>query len=1404
MQSNAVSLPSLSRIFHKILCRFIPLAFALALALIPAFALAQVPSGETRPEARHHAGPRVYVPDTLKPWEDWVLHGMETERFCLPRYDRADTFFCAWPTELAIQLDNRGGAFSQSWLVHTRTRVFLPGGSRYWPRDVRVDGETVVVLEKSDRPVILLEPGRHTVTGRFSWRRMPEHIPIPSQSGLLSLKINTETIPFPDLDDRGRLWLKRAPADEKIENRLKIESFRLVDDDIPARILLKISLDVSGAARQVFLGPLYSPDRFTPVSLDSRLPARLEPDGRLQIQVRPGQYDLMLDLRHQGELKDLAFLPAGDESLNGDGSWPGEEIWSFKARPDLRLVQIRGVPAVDPFQTSVPKEWQTYPAYLLRPGDEMGFKEIKRGDPEPAPDQLKLDRTLWLRFDGAGYTIQDRIRGQKNTNWRLEMDPAITLGRVSVDGREQLITRRKGADRAGIELRNGRIDFLADSSLTGRSTHLPATGWDHDFQEVKGRLHLPPGWKLINAAGIDVIPNTWINQWTLLDFFVVLIFTIALAKLYSRKLACAAFLTLVLIFHEPNAPRYIWLALLMGFALLKYLPDGPFKRVVRLCQGLVLLAFVGIAIPYAVQTLRVGIYPQLADPWATVTDHAFRQRTGAAVRMEPEADRMPAPPQEAPMPSRAVTLKAMAPKAPAAKQEAASYAYRPRVMQYDPNALTQTGPGMPGWLPYDTVTFSWSGPVTRDQTVSFFLIGPKTNLALAFIRVALVIFLAAGMVGFRYSPGKGLSREKALAALKFSLAALLILSLPKTGVSAEIPSPQILDQLRERLLEPADCFPACADIGEMTIDLSRDTLSVTARVDARLDAAVPLPGHAGLWLPNRVSVDDVPADGLIRQKNRLWIRIPAGIHQVSLSGPVRSRNTLQLPFSLLPRHAAVRADGWSVQGLRPDGTVDGQLQFKRIANQEARETLEPGVLPPFALVERTLLLDLVWKVRTTVRRIGPADSAMVMAVPLIPGESVTTDGVRVKDGNALINLGAGANRLTWDSFLEATPRIHLRHAPTHMWTEIWRVDVSPVFHMAYDGIPVILHKTGNRWFPTWHPWPGETVDLTLTRPQGVDGRTLTLEKSLLELRPGRNSTAALLRLTVKSSQGGQHPILLPPGASLQEVNISGRIQPIRQDGQRVSLPIVPGSQDIALKWVESRGISTMYRSSEIDLGTGGVNTAVDIVLPRNRWPLFLGGDHLVGPAVLFWSVLIILLLVALGLSRTGLTPLKFIHWLLLGIGLSMTHLAAGILVVGWLMVLEYRKRAASLKPGLFNLMQCGLVFLTVAALGALVAAISNGLLGYPDMNITGNGSHSGLLRWFHDISDPVMPRAWVLSIPMICYRISMLAWALWVSFWLVGILKWAWQRFSVPVLWHKISLRPTGKKKQKEPFHEKE
>ncbi len=1341
-----------------------------------------------------YAGDEPYIPDVLQPWVEWVLHDKEEQLTCVPRYDRAQTLYCAWPTVLELKLHDKGGEFRQDWLIHHKSRIALPGNISQWPQEVLVDGKPPLITERDKVPTVELSLGSHAIKGRFAWKKLPEFLKLPANSGLVSLMVNENPVPFPHLDTTGRLWLKRKGGEEKIENRLKLESFRLLDDTIPAQVVLFLSLDVAGAARELTLGPLYDPKDFTPLSVTSKLPARLEQDGKMRIQVRPGRYNVYLKLRHAGPLRQMAFRAVEN------AVWPRHEIWSFRAQPDLRLVEIKEVSPIDPLQTSMPKEWQSYPAYRLEPGDTMILKELKRGDPEPSPDQLKLSRNLWLRFDGSGFSLQDRISGKKNTNWRLEIDPLLNLGRVAVDGKERFITKRTGSEKAGVELRNGLVDLTADSVYNHNISSLPATGWDHDFQKVTGNLHLPPGWHLLHAKGIDNIPGTWVKRWTLLDFFIVLIFTIALAKLFSKPLAVIAFLTLVLTYHEPDAPRYVWLALLAGFALLRYLPDGKFKNGIKIYQFGVALALLVIVIPYSIQALRVGIYPQLAKPWTSMTEYSLRQEVSRSVA-----------PQEVMM--EAVQVQEMD-AAPGRSDKAYQYKGKksrmatvgatggyssPQVMQHDPKALTQTGPGMPKWPPFATVSFSWSGPVTPDQMVAFYLIGPRTNLSLAFSRVFLILFLALGMFSIGYRKGQGFALKGLASIVILPLFCVFISS--GSGWAREIPSEQMLGELQERLLREDTCFPSCADISRVDITINANQLVIDAEYSAELDTAVPVPGHVKHWLPQHIQLDDMQVAGLRRSGDTLWLMVPQGHHVVQLRGNLRKQSTLQLPFPLKPHRLSIKADGWSVEGLHSDGTFDAQLQFKRIAGEGrgGSEILETGILPSFASVERTLLLGLVWKVKTKVRRLSPKGAAIVIDIPLVPGESVITEGVRVEGGVAKINMHADQIQIFWESFLQPADTIVLEHKATSDWTEIWKVDVSPIFHLDYEGIPVILHKTGARWYPTWHPWPKEKIVLEVSRPAGVEGQTLTFEKSHLVLRPGKKTTAATLHLFAKSSQGGQHSILLPEGAVLQEVKLRGRILPIRQDGRRLALPIHPGEQKFELKWLEAKGISTRYQSTEIDLGMPSVNASVDIQLSRSRWPLWVGGQQLVGPAVLFWSALIVIVLVAFGLSKTSLTPLKFHHWFLLGIGMSMSNPLVGIVIAGWLLCLDLRQKADKLEGGRFNSIQVLLAVLTLVALTALVYAISRGLLGHPDMNIVGNGSRATLLRWYHDVSENILPKAWVLSIPMYWYRIVMLLWALWISSWLVGILKWGWQNYTSPQIWRKGTPRKKkGRDKNKD------
>ncbi|MFQ5858483.1 MAG: YkgJ family cysteine cluster protein [Anaerolineae bacterium] len=1332
------------------------------------------------------------VPEPLKPWVQWVLRGHEHER-CPFLQNNEGTHRCRWPSRLYLTLKDTGGSFSQRWLMLQEGWVPLPGATNRWPQGVKLDGKPALILEHGGSPSIYASPGLRTVTGRFAWERLPESLQIPSETGLVSVILNNGKLAFPDIDTGGRLWLKRRETRrgerEGIRNTLEVQVFRRIVDEIPLQIITRIELDVSGENREVLLGRALMPD-YIPLALVSPLPARLEPDGRLRVQVRPGRWTIALTARHPGPVDAVT-------RKSTQGPWPQEEIWVFEARNHLRLVGIQGVESVDPRQTSLPADWKPLPAYRLQPGDTLRLVVKRRGDPHPEPDALSLVRTLWLDFAGRGYTLQDKITGTMTQSWRLEVDPTLKLGRVVVDGQPQFITRRQASQREGVELRRGRINLIADSQLEGTVSHIPAAGWEHDFRRIRATLNLPPGWRLLAASGIDQVRHSWVTRWSLFDLFVVLIIAAAVAKLWGWPWGGVALATLTLLYHEPGAPRQVWLHILAAAALLRVLPLGRFERFIRLYRNVSLLALAIIAFPFVVNQVRLGLFPQLARPWQTLGGpQLVRQEardmlvSERAVMEEAEVVAPASPTAQAPVAKLGRELSELKRRAGVgALVSPLPYS------RYDPKAIIQTGPGLPRWT-WRTVQLTWNGPVERDQKIRLVLLPPKVNLVFRLISVLLLAVLVLRVMNVR--PGSGGFRIGRTHTAAGALAILLSAGAVPGVAQADIPSDKVLGELRERLLEKPACLPGCAQSPRMRLDIDRDILRARLEIHAQTDVAVPLPGRHGQWRPHTVLLDGKAADGVFQDgSGHLWLRLQKGRHQVLLEGPLPARDRVQLALPLKPHWVEAKTRGWVIEGLHEDGLADDQLQLTRLrgsGSQRKSTALESGTLPPFVRVERTLRLGLEWQVETQVARVSPRGSAVVLELPLLEGESVTSAGVRVEHGKVLVNMAPQQGRMHWQSVLERREKVSMSAPQTSGWTEVWRVDASPIWHVESAGIPVVHHQGQGRWLPEWRPWPGESVSLAITRPEGVEGKTLTVDASSLTVKPGRRAADVEFAVALRSSQGGQHSLTLPADALLQSVRINGTLQPIRQEGRTVTLPVTPSTKTLHLTWRQRSGIGGRFTTPVVDLGVESVNASIQLNVPRNRWVLFTGGPRL-GPAVLFWGLLIVIGLVAVGLGRLGRTPLHTGQWILLGVGLSQVPIWSAIIVVGWLFALSARRQVAgNLGTWRFNLLQIGLGVLTVAALSLLYYAIKQGLLGWPEMQIAGNGSSGYLLRWFQDRSGAEFPQAWVLSVPISAYRFLMLAWALWLAFALLRWLRWAWECYSTGGIWRPVSLPRIGRK----------
>ncbi len=395
-----------------------------------------------------------YVPPDLEPWVPWVLDGkdyLECPFFGARQPDDESDHLCAWPGRLELVVDQEGVRFRQRWSVYASSDITLPGDTTLWPENVRTDSHPLPVTVTNGAPSVRLEPGDHLLSGRIVWQQRPAALPLPQSAGLVSLNVDGRAIRTPQRNGN-QVWLGDRPIETKQAATVTPVVYRKLRDGVPMTVLTHLQLQVSGPEREELMGRILLPG-FKPMSLTSQLPARIEPDGSLRLQLRPGNWELTLVARADGLVDSIGFE-------TGPGVWPDEEVWSYASNDRLRVTLASGGTPVDPARAGVPPSWQLLPAFRLLAGETLQIEERSRGQGTGIDNRMQLNRNLWMDFTDGGFTAVDTIQGQMNSEWRLDMAAPWRLAGATVGGQPALVTQ--GPDGAtGIELRDQWLDVTA-------------------------------------------------------------------------------------------------------------------------------------------------------------------------------------------------------------------------------------------------------------------------------------------------------------------------------------------------------------------------------------------------------------------------------------------------------------------------------------------------------------------------------------------------------------------------------------------------------------------------------------------------------------------------------------------------------------------------------------------------------------------------------------------------------------------------------------------------------------------------------------------------------------------------------------------------------------------------------
>jgi len=707
-----------------------------------------------------------------------------------------------------------------------------------------------------------------------------------------------------------------------------------------------------------------------------------------------------------------------------------------------------------------------------------------------------------------------------------------------------------------------------------------------------------------------------------------------------------------------------------------------------------------------------------------------------------------------------------------------------RYQSYAVNTINQSGKGIPDWQ-WRSYNLNWSGPVDANQELSLWILPYGARIVV--ILVAIGIF-----AGWFLRIARELSGVEPLrfAREKLGLAVVLLLLAPALlppPAQAELPSADLLNELKTRLIAAPICAPACADVESASVRASRDQIEITLEVNALVATAIPVPGRVGDWLPTSVSRDGERSVARVRG-NGVQIGLPAGKHRLLLSGPTSGSDRMTLAFALKPRRIDVQLDGWEASGLQGDTLPSGALALTRSArSSNERGASATGItqlsVPPFVRVERTLSFADEWRVDTRVVRIAPAHGAFTLKLPLLAGETVQDSTLKSDAGQLLLDFSGTDNSQQFSSTLARSEKMQLQAAEAAPYVEIWQLAPDNQWRVQTEGSPQIAHEEDTDWLQTFAPRPGEALSITISRPTILAGETVAIDNVQLQHEQGLRGGNGNLTLRYRATQGGEHALHLPSDLELIRIELDGREQTLRPRDGVLTVPVLPGEHSLLLNYRDSKEVMGVQGVPAFALSVPAANIRYSVSLPESRWILFTSGPRL-GPAVLYWSALLVFIGLAFVLARSGLTSLPFRDWLLLGLGLSTVSWWVLALLVAWFVILRWREQQETLAAGTgFNLKQVALFSFSIVAVLVLVGAVPAALLSSPDMMLTGNNSYGNQLHWFADYSSNELPAVSVLSAPMWLYKGAMLLWAIWLSFALLRWVKLAWQALQVGGFW---------------------
>jgi hypothetical protein len=1283
-----------------------------------------------------------------------------------------------------------------------KSMIPLPGDINFWPTKVKVNQKEVVVLEFNNKPYVELTKGKYSINGEIEWSKRPEALSIPSEIVLLDLTVNNQNKDFATIE-RGSVWLGSVIEKQvKEKDYLKVRVNRLIADGHPMTMFVQVELEVSGSAREQKLTQ-FSLENYQLKSISSELNSRLDSQGNLLVQLKPGDHSLLLEFKVHRFPEELKFIESGE-------NWPLQELWIYKSNDRLRSTQIINGSPIDSEQGLV-AAWRDYPHYVMEKDGVFTIKERNRGMSH-SYDSLNLNRQMWLSFDGDIFHFRDQINGSKSKDWRINTIENYRLTQLSNHGDDRLITFDEN-NLTGVEIRTPNIDITAGGEVKVENMQ-HVSGWNINFASTNVDLHIPPGRKLLLVSGADDVRGDWINQWKLIDLFFVLVIFALVFKAFGLVPSILSLLVLALGYHEFGMPIFLWFNLIIAVAIVSKASTEKIKKWSSIYQWASLALLLLVLLPFLAEQIRFTLHPQLEKKQSLDSreyNDLFDSPDIQMVSLE--------------KPSKMMVRQ----RSGESKQKIAITGSRIKRVDldnsYQSDAVIQAGSGTPQWH-WESASYSWSGPVAGNDEVKLIILSePLVKLWRMTLVITSLLWL---LLIFKQSKGfpsdfkkwfKKVAGNSKTSATVAGILVMFITLLNTTPAHAtDYPSERLLTELQNRLYPVPECQLDCVTLSDANISVNEQALTLTLDYQTGTKVAAILPDSKD-WNIELIKVNGSIVNSAWRNKAGSWINLNKGISTVIIKARLKDKSNLSIRFLERPKRIKHSIAGWEVSGINQQRLMANALQLtKKISvsltendkNNEQSNIVREQSIEGLFHVERYFHFGTQWQLTTNVSSQAPKKGSINTEIPLFSFEQPISKTENVKNRIMKIALSSDENSTGWQSSLDGISSFDIEALNESSISESWKLFVFPNWNIKVSGVPAVLplnFDTSDIWVYEYYPRAGERLNFQVTKPTAVKGDSVAITKVSQQYSLGQRKVLNKIEVDYRATRA--EPLLLDIGeATLKQLTHDARSINLGEVEGILSIPLTPGEHKILITLESKQPITFNSSLNGTNLTREFSNLSTRVNLSNNRWLLGVSGPGY-GPAVIYWGELIFFILLAIGLSRLPFSPLSYWQWLVLGLGMSTFSWPAMALVAAWLLGSQWRRQQAliihenSEKQGYEPLASWLTLISTVIAVLALIAAVPYGLLTTPDMGVIGNGSFKNSLYWFLDHGNGSLGEVSIYSFPIWIYKGLMLLWATWLSFSLIKWLGLIWKdlsgaRFTMPKITKSKSIKSKSIKSKPE------